>query len=859
MLNLKSNLAAIALAAALPLLAQEALKPAAPRPPMVPLAVHNPHFGIWSPGDKLTDGNTKHWTNRNQPLIGYIKIDEQVCRVIGNLPAEMPALPQVSVKVLPTRTVYAFANAEIKLTLTFMTPVLPDDLEVLARPVSYITWEVASADGKPHAVAIFLAAGAEMTVNSPNQEISASTGKLAGMAMAQAGSVAQPVLASAGDSHTIDWGYAYIAAPGPAVSACGSIAELAKTFGETGKLQPGGTVAAQPAQAGAAIAICQPLGKVTASVSCHQLLAYDELWAIQYFKKNLRPYWRRNGMEPEGLLQAAEKDYAALQKRCETFDAQFMADAEKLGGPDYAYLCCLAYRQCLAGNGLAADAKGAPLLFPKENSSNGCIATVDVIYPMAPMFLLFSPTLMKAAMVPVLDYGASELWPYNYGPHDLGTYPKANGQCYNMGERHADSTRMPVEESANLILIAAAIARIDGNADFASRYWQDLTAWAYYLQKTGFDPANQLCTDDFAGHLAHNANLSVKAILALAAYGQLAERRGDAATAAKYTTMAKEFAQRWVEVADDGDHFRLAFDKPGTWSMKYNLVWDRILGLGIFPAEVAAKEMKFYRATAMRKLGLPLDNRGAQTKTDWEIWCASLTANPDDLTFFSQRIRSFFDQVPERRAAVDWYNVDTGHMIGFTARPVIGGLFIPFLNDSALWDKYSKQDKGNPKTHIWAPLPTPPFATDIVPIAGKQKATWKMTMAAPAAGWEKPGFDDQAWKESQSGFGAANTPGAVIGTTWTTADIWLRRTVKIPANAAGDFKLRVHHDEDAEIYIDGVLAATLPGYTTEYELFDIAPEALAKIKAGAEISIAVHCHQIMGGQFIDVGIATVRK
>lgn len=852
MMNLKSSLAAIALAA-LPLFAQEA-----PRPPMVPLTIHNPHFGIWSPSDKLNEGDTKHWTHRNQPLCGLVKVDGQAYRVVGTQPADLPALPQTSVKVLPTRTVYTFANAEIRLTLTFTTPVLPDDLEVLARPVSYITWEVAAADGKPHEVNVLLAAGAEMTVNSPNQEIAAATCQMAGMAAAQAGSVAQPVLASAGDSHTIDWGQAYIAAPGQAIAACGPAETLAKGFAATGKLQPGGAVAAEPAQKGAVIAICQPLGQVTATATCHQLLAYDELWAIQYFKKNLRPYWRRQGMEPAGLLQAAEKDYASLQKRCADFDAQFMADAEKLGGPDYAYVCCLAYRQCLAGNGLAADENGAPLLFPKENSSNGCIATVDVVYPMAPLFLLFSPTLMKAAMVPVLDYAASELWPYNYGPHDLGTYPKANGQCYNMGERHADAARMPVEESANLILVAAAIAKIDGNADFASRYWQDLTAWAYYLQKTGFDPANQLCTDDFAGHLAHNANLSVKAILALAAYGQLAERRGDAATAAKYTAMAKDFARRWVEVADDGDHFRLAFDKPGTWSMKYNLVWDRILGLGIFPPEVAAKEMAFYRNTAMKKYGLPLDNRSPQTKTDWEIWCASLTAKPDDLAFFSTRIRQFFDQVPERRAAVDWYNVDSGHMIGFTARPVIGGVFVPFLNDPALWAKYSQQDKANPKGHIWAPLPLPPASSTLVPTA-KQKAKWRMTTATPAAGWEQPGFDDQAWKECPSGFGSADTPGAVVNTPWTSADIWIRRTVKLPANAAGEFKLLSHHDEDAEIYLDGILAAKLPGYTTDYELFDIAPEARAKLKPGADVTIAVHCRQTNGGQFIDVGIATVKK
>ena len=116
-----------------------------------------------------------------------------------------------------------------------------------------------------------------------------------------------------------------------------------------------------------------------------------------------------------------------------------------------------------------------------------------------------------------------------------------------------------------------------------------LTQWAEYLKEKGFDPENQLCTDDFAGHLAHNVNLSAKAIVALGPLRGLAEQRGDTETAKSYRELARSFAVRWVKEADDGDHFRLAFDQPGTWSQKYNLVWDRILGLGLFPQEVVRK------------------------------------------------------------------------------------------------------------------------------------------------------------------------------------------------------------------------------------------------------------------------------
>ena len=273
------------------------------------------------------------------------------------------------------------------------------------------------------------------------------------------------------------------------------------------------------------------------------MVGYDEIYSILYFRRKLRPYWRRNGATPATMFQEAERDYSSLTRRCETFDRELMDDMTKVGGDKYAQITALSYRECVAACGLAADVNGQPLFFTKENTSNGDIATVDVIFPMDPIWIFLSPSLAKASLVPIFEYAASDHWKFPNAPHDLGTYPIARGTD-DGGEG------MPVEESGNMLILCDAIAQAEGNPEFVAKWWPQLTQWAEYLEKYGLDPEDQLCTDDFMGHLAHNANLSVKAILALAAYGDLCHLRGDEANAKKYLEEARTDARHWVEVTD---------------------------------------------------------------------------------------------------------------------------------------------------------------------------------------------------------------------------------------------------------------------------------------------------------------------
>jgi len=661
------------------------------RPPAVPLLVHDPYFSIWSAGDSLSGEWPRHWTGATHGMAGMIRVDGRAYRLMGKSPAAIPGFPQKSLSVLPTRTIYGFEGGGVRLSLMFLTPMIPGDVELLSKPLTYVLWDAESTDRAVHEVSIYFDVTGEAVVNTSDQKITWGRYILGDLDVMRMGSQEQHVLEKVGDDLRIDWGHLYVAAARePGSSTVIAAHELARQAFALGGLLPRSDDLRSPRSVNddwPVMAHAYDFGKVSGGKQSHTIVvAYDDEFSIQYFQRNLRPYWRRNGAGADSLLAGAFRNHGAMAARCRAFDEEVVDDCVRLGGDSYAAVASLAYRQCLAANKIVADIDGTMLMFPKENFSNGCIGTVDVVYPASPLFLLFNPGLLKAQLTPLLDYAKLPRWKFPFAPHDLGTYPHANGQVYG-GREQTEKDQMPVEESGNMLLMMAGIAVAEGNADFAARYWAVLTRWAGYLKEKGLDPEHQLCTDDFAGHLAHNVNLSAKAILALGAHAKLCAMLGKKDEAASYRKLAEIYAARWQAMADDGDHYRLAFDKTGTWSQKYNLVWDSLLDLHLFPAEVARREVAYY-LTRQNTYGLPLDNRKAYTKLDWVVWSASLAQSKKDFVALLDPVLKFVNTTPDRVPLTDWYWTTDAKQVGFQARSVVGGVFVKLLMDGEVSRKW---------------------------------------------------------------------------------------------------------------------------------------------------------------------------
>ncbi len=660
-------------------------KTALNRLPAVPLITCDPYFSLWSNSDRLYESDTMHWTGRRKRVMGIANIDGTEYRFMGV--DKTKPMEQTGLYVTATCSTYCFETAGVELQLDFWTPLLLDDLDLMSRPCTYLDMAVRSLDGKSHEVEIRWEFYGELCCDRGQTEKIGGGNYCSGKEnIAWMGLREQAPLGHSGDSIAIDWGYLYLAA------SCGEPVKVSYH------------------QVNRSLCASAEFHAVGAAWSQAALVAaYDDIASIDYFGKLLPGYWARDGKTINEAISEAVAGHDELLGRCNAFEEQMEKETMKFGEA-YTKVCSAAYRQSIAAHKLVADEKGNALFISKECHSNGCAATVDVTYPSTPLYFCYNPELVRGMMRPVLKFAKSPVWDYDFAPHDAGRYPYVTGQVYGLmsyqeaaqdlrdgeearyiypmlwqmpasAQMYNFRNQMPVEESGNLLILEAQLVKLNPEKE-KEELLENLPVyekWVKYLLKYGSDPGEQLCTDDFAGHLAHNVNLAVKAIMGVEAYSILMDAVGRGEEAAEYHKKAQEMAKDVYARAFDKDHTKLTFDGSGeTWSLKYNAVWDRIFGSGLWEDAFYQQEIQQYRKKC-NSYGVPLDSRQGYTKSDWMMWAAALDSTGSAVEEFAGRILEFLEKSGSRVPFSDWYWTEDGRQCGFQNRTVQGGIFMPLL------------------------------------------------------------------------------------------------------------------------------------------------------------------------------------
>jgi hypothetical protein len=654
--------------------------PVAIRPPAVPLVVRSPYLSTWLAADNLAGTWPTFWTGRITAMTGIATIDGVPYLFLG-APASptafpFPTLRQLSLTVTATKSEFVLAQAGVELTVTFLSPVTPGDLKRQSQPLSYISVTARSTDGTTHEVSVYFDISGEWGSGDSGRQITwaqETTGGVVSLTYQQTSPI---VLGEIAD--TAEWGTLVLSSPARTglTWQIGADTDVRKQIATQGVLanteDPGKPRAINNRYP--VFAFNQDLGPVGRQPRAPFVVSIGHVRepAAGYLGAPLPPLWKSYWSTWQAMVADFHRDHAASASRSARLDAKIERDAVKAGGRDYAALCALAFRQAYAGTELVSK-DGRPWAILKEISSDGNMQTIDVTYPCMPVFLYADPQYLGLLLAPTLDYVEKHDYPKVFAPHDLGShYPNADGHLAGTGEED-----MPVEESANMLIMAAAyLARI-GAAErtaYAKAHYPIFKQWADYLVTTALDPDLQNQTDDFTGFIAHSVNLALKGIIGIGAMSRIA---GYAGQVTSYLATAQDYIAQWEAKATDpsGKHLKLAYDQDGTWSLKYNGYADRVLGLGLVPASVARKEAAWYVSRAATE-GVPLDIRHGYTKADWEMWAAAWLKDHDEVRdLLVKGLYAFADTTGQRIPMTDWYDTVTGRQSGFQARPVVGGFF----------------------------------------------------------------------------------------------------------------------------------------------------------------------------------------
>ncbi len=657
--------------------------------PAYPLWLIDPLFSVWSKTDDLNAGDTVFWTGLEKRAYGLVRWNGKTYSFMGRRDGALP-LEQTACSVSAFSTDYTFRGDGFVIKVRFVSPLLPNDLEVLSCPVCYTEYEVTEGE-LPADFSVALVMDEEFCYNGERAWVVGGVIPQKGYEAAYFTRGRNLLCSDTSDMVSPDWGDVYLAAKEAWLVSEAGIA-LYVSEGRREYLKKD----------------CERLFLLAVNTDRkgYFMTAYDEKLSVFYFGEWLKGYFFRSGKTILDALDFSREKHEEVLAACAAFDERLRADCGKVG-KDYYLLACASLRQSVGAHVLVENKKGELLFLSKENNSNGCIGTVDVSYPSIPLFLLYNPALVNAMMQGIYDFAKMPVWNYDFAPHDLGTYPWCAGQVYGTANRedkyccgmHATwasprtnqmlyirpaasdvydkNCQMPVEECGNMLVMQAAAILAGADKSLAKKNFPLLRQWVKYLEKYGLKPENQLCTDDFAGHLAGNVNLSVKALAGIEGFCVICRALGKDALADTYEEKARVFAEKFKQRVGDGI-MPLAYGQKDTFSVKYNILFDKLFGFDLIGSDVCERETAYYIEKAGR-YGIALDTRETYTKADWILWAAALTDDPAKCEALYAPVLRFLAETPSRVPFGDWYYSVRGDIVHFINRSVVGGCFAPLL------------------------------------------------------------------------------------------------------------------------------------------------------------------------------------
>lgn len=693
-------------------------------PPVLPLFVRSPYLSFWLPRARHEPWHEwpQFWTGSTVGFAVMARVPETgtVYPLLGrphdfltkssNYGVDFAEYHGATYDASTTNLTYSLGGSDVRVTLSFLSPITPTSTFRQSLPASYLNVFVeGSLD-----VSIFIDINGEFVSGHRDSQITWDFKQSNGSKHADAiktwsfKRATEQILTESWDK--AEWGTFHFSGPVDTDHQSGEIRTICREFAETSALKNfndevhRGIFEKEPVFAFAkTFKLSKKAGNGTAYDQALFTFALVQDPVIHFASARgltmMRPLWASYFSSAEEMLQYHYNDYETAVYLSDNYSDQLAKDAYASGSQDYQDIVALSARQVLGGTQFAGTPED-PILFLKEISSDGNLQTVDVIFPAFPFFLYTNPQWLAYLLEPLIEHQLSGQYPNDYSMHDLGAhYPNATG--HNDG---ADEY-MPVEECGNMLIMGLAL--VNGlkdetaasftrealpstnaldvepsiRAQMVDKYGIDLTyteqsttgksaaqkwvsrsyklwkKWTGYLVRESLIPANQLCTDDFAGWLANNTNLALKGIVGIKAMAGLSELVGEDKDAKYYNDVAADYIEKWQEygLSRDGTHAKLAYTWYGSWTTLYNIFADALLCFHLpkekssvdpswlwtedeillgtnkkssqtfIPDSIYKMQSNWYHAV-LQRYGLPLDSRHMYTKSDWEFFAAAVAS-----------------------------------------------------------------------------------------------------------------------------------------------------------------------------------------------------------------------------------------